>query len=91
MKPTLEKNVRRSGGTKRSVGTVRLKIPLRKLNIITDVDLFLLSENVPSLLSMKDMVENGLDISIQDCTERYGDRTQALSVENYFYRTRVVP
>ena len=39
---------------------------------------------VPTLLSLKDMLDNGLDISIQQKRIKYGDRHQELYLHNYF-------
>lgn len=54
------------------------------ITIIVNVDFLILSESVPSLLSMKDMVLKKLDISIQKCDVTYAGLFQKLTMEKYF-------
>lgn len=72
------------GGKRMSMCTEKIQVPFTVLRIIIDVDLLILSEDVPALLSMKDMVLNRLDIGIQKRHVTFVRRTQNLSMENYF-------
>lgn len=58
------------------------------LGIIIDVEFLILKEKVLSLLSMKDMVTNKLDISIQDGHITFSGSKQPLAMENYFLMHR---
>lgn len=49
-----------------------------------DITFSILEENSPSLLSNKDMLENGLDISLQGSFLYVGDRLQPLTMKNFF-------
>lgn len=72
------------GGRRIPIGTERIQIPFDKLRIIIDVDFLILQEDVPSLLSMRDMIENQLDISIQSLHITLAGRKQSLAMENFF-------
>ena len=50
-----------------------------------------MKENVPTLLSMKDMIVNGLDLGIQEHVVTYNGRQQNLFFENYFLIHRWQP
>ena len=43
-----------------------------------------MDDNIPPLLCMKDMLENYLDISIQNCIITHNDRIQEFTLEYYF-------
>lgn len=54
-------------GRKRVViGRAKIYVPLTRWMIITDVEVLILKEDVTSLLRMKEMFHNKLEISIQD-------------------------
>lgn len=53
------------GGTK-GTGTETIPIMFPDLRLIIDVNLLLMSGKMPSLLCMKDMKKNDLDITLQD-------------------------
>lgn len=48
-----------------SIGTAKTPVPFKKLNLRADVDLHIICDNVSTLLSNKNMHDNGLDGSIQ--------------------------
>lgn len=54
--------------------TALIQIEFRGLPLTIDVDLLLLEQIVPSNLSMQDMVQNGLDISVVRAHITYGRR-----------------
>lgn len=72
------------GGRKSSIGTVTIQIPFPNLGLIIDVCFLLMTGNVPTLLCMKDMIDNNLDISLQHRTITHEGRKQQLRLENYF-------
>lgn len=72
------------GGIKRVVGSSPIQVPFPAMGVEIEVDVILIYGKVPSLLSMKSMVENGLEISIQDKTIRWRGRFQPLNFRNYF-------
>lgn len=43
--------------------TTIIKIPLRSVVLFPDVEKLVIEENVPTLLSLRDMLKNNLDIS----------------------------
>lgn len=55
------------------------------LNLIIYVEFSILQDEMPSLLSNKDMIESGLDISLQGGYLHIGDLKQPLILDNYFY------
>lgn len=61
-----------------------MQIPFNDLRLIIYVDFLLISEDVPSLLSMKGLVENGLDISIHDNYVSLWRWKKRLKMSNYF-------
>lgn len=54
------------------------------MGLIIDVNFLLMKGRLLTLLCMKDMISNVLDISIQNRTITYHGRTQELVLENYF-------
>lgn len=78
------RTVRGIGGKRISIGTAAIQIPLRDLSIIIEVEFLILAEATPSLLSIKDMLMNNLDISILWRYISLGPRRYNLKVENYF-------
>ena len=85
IRQSLKRVVKGIAGKGEVVGEVLIPIPFNKLGIIIDVDFIVLGCNCPSLLSNKDMLTNGLDISIQGKFLYMGDRRQPLTLKNYFF------
>lgn len=50
------------GGPQRAIGTAMINIPFRDLEIIIDVHFMVIKDDIPTLLFMREMVTNGLDI-----------------------------
>lgn len=71
-----------------SMGSVFIQIPFSGLQLEIDVDFLLVHKPVPSLLSMRDMLQNGLDSSLKDATISIGTgiakRTNQLQLCNFF-------
>lgn len=71
-------------GIKRSIGIILIQIPFVDLNLQIDVEFLLLDDpNVPSLLSMRDMARNGLDVSLQKKLVTFAGKEQKLQMINY--------
>lgn len=47
-------------GSRTSVGIVVIQAPLKNLDIIIDISFLVFEKRVPTLLSMKDKIDNGL-------------------------------
>lgn len=88
---TIARRLMGIGGRSCSIGTAREPVPFKDLNLVIDVNLQIVPDNVPTLLSNKDMYDNGLDISIQDHTITYKHLVQPLAFENYFLIHRWTP
>lgn len=71
-------------GTRKSIGSAMIQIPFPAVCIIIDVEFLIMSGNVPTLQSMRDMLVNNLEVSILGRTIRCGDMSQPLGMENYF-------
>jgi len=85
------KTLRGIGGKSAALGSAWIPIPFTKLKLIVDVNFQIVNDNVPTLLCMKDMVQNGLDISIQKSEISYKHRKHPLILENYFLIHRWKP
>lgn len=72
------------GGSKKSFGSRNVQIPFLLIGIFIDVYFLIMTGDVPSLLSLKDMFENGLEFSIQKCTVSFNGRSEPLIMKNYF-------
>lgn len=64
-KPVHSGSINGIGGGLKTVRIVLVKIPFMDLKLVISVEFPLLKADIPSLLSMKDMKNNGLDISLQ--------------------------
>lgn len=78
------KRIRGIGGRRKSVGTVIVQVPFKDLGIVIDVRFLLLEGSVPTLLCLKDLYRNGLDISILRCKVICDGKEQDLELNNYF-------
>lgn len=59
--------------------------------MVIDVSFLLLADKVPILLSIRDMIKNGLYLSLQECVLKYKGRRHGLSMEKYFLIHRWTP
>lgn len=84
----LEENDKRRltviGGTKNAIGTTTIPIPFNDLQLVIYVQFQIIPGNGPNLLSMKDMIENCLEISIQKLQVMYKHPIQPLTFQDYF-------
>lgn len=79
------KNVKETGGRLRPIGEATIQIPFLLLNLVIDVDFSILKDDLPSLLSNRDLIDYGLDVSLQGAHLHIGDFKQPLVLENYFF------
>lgn len=72
------------GGLIQIVGRVIIQVPSLKLHLIMDIDFSIVYQNIPELLSLKDMLDNGIYISVENGCAYYGGHIQPSSLENFF-------
>lgn len=84
IRATERRTLRGIGGHGTIVGEAMIQIPFGDLGLVIDVTFTILEEDVPSLLSNRDMIDNGLDLSLQGRYLYKGSRKQPLALENYF-------
>lgn len=68
------------------VGTATIPIPFADLDLIIDVKFRIINEDCPSLLSLRDMKENGRDLSMQNNTISYKHKIHGLIFEDDFLK-----
>lgn len=76
--------IRGIGRKQHATITGRIQIRFTFLPIISTVDVLIIKERVPWLLSMRDMIHNGLEISIQNARVYRGDKSKQLQFEDGF-------
>lgn len=64
------------GGRSAPIWSAVIPVPFEKLKLVIDVRFQFVRDNVASLLSMKDMVDNGLDISLTNREIRFSNLSQ---------------
>lgn len=65
MKPAPDRKIRGIGGRRKANGLARIQISFTDLGAVMEVDFLIITEDIPSLLSLRDMYRNGMDLSIQ--------------------------
>lgn len=83
LKPST-RQIKGIGEKREAAGKETIQIQFSLLSMIIDVEFLILEADVPTLLSMKDLGDNGLDISIQVCVIILGDLKQPLKMVNFF-------
>lgn len=63
---------------------VMVQIPVKDLELVIDVHFMAIGANIPTSLSMKDMLNNGLAIYIYECTIKLNGIAQRLHLNNFF-------
>lgn len=82
--PSHSKTILGIGGKEKGVGLIKIQILFTGLGIIIDFEFLLVSSAIPSIVSMKDMLDNGLDISILDATVLLNGRSHQVTILNVF-------
>lgn len=72
------------GGIRKPIGFVKIQIPFSGLDLVIDVYFLVLKEKAPTLLSMPDIIMNGLDFSVQGQHVSHGKLCHKLTCENNF-------
>lgn len=84
MRPAPNRTIRGVGGRRKASGLAMIQIPFINLGAVMDVDFLIIVEYIPSLLSLRDMYKNGMDLSIQGRYISLCTRRQQLHFENFF-------
>lgn len=71
-------SVKRIGRQQIATGMVIIQITFRDVELVISEEFMVIKDNIHTVLSMKDMPTNGLEILIQDALICFGDRTQKL-------------
>jgi hypothetical protein len=66
------------------MGSAVIAIPISQLGICTDVEFQIINEDVPTLLSLRDLRNTGVELSIQNNSLKLMGREQQLIAENDF-------
>lgn len=73
-----------TGRTIKAIGTALVPIPFKNLDLVIDVHFQIMKDKILSVLSMREMKDNGLDYSIQDEVVKFKNAEQKLTTGNYF-------
>lgn len=68
----------------KGIRCVRIQIQFPALRIVIDVDFLMVTRDILSLLSVKDMMDNGMDTSVENRCAYHEGRREPLILENYF-------
>lgn len=79
------KYVKGISGKSRALDEVTIQVSFTNLNLILDIEFSILGDDMPSLLCNKDLIENGLDISLQGGYLYIGNAQEPLTLNNYFF------
>lgn len=85
------KAVRGICGHQPVLGFVMIQVPFLDLGITIGFDFMLLPESIPSIFSMRDIYNNGLDISHRRKVITFAGMEQKLTLYNYFLTTEWTP
>jgi hypothetical protein len=85
------RSIRGIGGSVRAVGIANLPIPFSDLNVTIDVEFLILPGAQPTLLSLRDMMENEIGLDILNGHAVFGDHVQKLHFVNGFWVHRWEP
>lgn len=66
------------------IGKVTINIPFTGLKLFIDVVFLVLRQCIPTLMSIQDIIFNGLDLSLQQKYVSHGTRVHKLAMENLF-------
>lgn len=80
---TTNQSISGSGGESKAVGALVVQVPFKKLKIVIDMSFIVLKKEVPTLLFIKFMMENGLGIFVQGHYVNLGSWHHPLRMEDY--------
>ena len=73
------------GGNVRTIGSANIPIPLKNIRVIIDIKFHIIMQStVPSLLSNRDMIVNGLDLDIQEPCLIFEGKKEPLELKDFF-------
>lgn len=84
IKPTNEQTVTEINETRKAAALVVIQLPFKELDAVIDVSLLFLEEDIPTLLSMKNMSQNCSEIAIHGHDVSLGSRSHLLTMKIYF-------
>lgn len=73
------------GGRSKVIGEVTIKIPFINLELVMYIGFAIIEKDALSLLSNTDLIDNGLDISLQGGYLHIGTRKKQLTLENNLF------
>lgn len=71
-------------GNSKAVGLVVIQVPFKELDVVLEVAFLIIDKNIPTPLSMKYMLNEGLDISVQSQYVSLSLRRHRLTKKYYF-------
>ena len=77
-----QKKIKGIGGTIKTIGQARVRIPISGLGIELIVVFNIVPHDSPTILCLQDMKRMGIDISIQEDSLTLGDKMHSLVLEN---------
>ena len=72
------------GGRQTPISSVTIPVPFNDLNLVLDAKFCIVNTHIPTLLGMKDMLENDLDFSIKRRTMFHKHKKNQLALDNFF-------
>lgn len=78
------RRVKGIGGKRSTMRETVIQTPFVDWDVIIDVRFIILDLDIPSLLSTKDLLTNGLDIYRQECVIKHGYMTEGLQMVDFF-------
>jgi len=80
------KRVRGLGGSQQSIGTATIAVPFPELGLVSEIDFHIVDDEVPTLLSLRDLKKTGIDLSIQrDCLLFMGAEQKLVHENDFLY------
>lgn len=84
MKLSISKDTKGIGALRRKVKYAEIQIILVKKGLLIDVEFTILDEDIPSIFSMKYMMQNGIAIYTQKKHLTFDDKKTRIKFNNYF-------
>lgn len=91
MHPIYGKEVLGIGGVKKAICEATIQITFLEMGITIDVKWLIFRESIPSLMSMKDMIDNKLDLSFQGRHLKFAGKLQPMKPINYLKIHECIP
>lgn len=72
------------GENTKQFGRVVIQVPFKYLDVVIYVPFFVVKKDIPTVQSMKDMVEKELDVSIKGQYVSLSERRHQIATKNYY-------